>query len=228
MPEEKQKTWRIVRWGKRIFKWLFYAALAYVAIVLIGLIPVNNDFTEPTDGITIYVVSNEVHADIIVPTTTTTIDWSQELGAATFLGDVANESYVAFGWGDKGFFLETETWEDFKLSVAANALLLPSESCMHVAFMGPEYFVNAASVTISEAQYKKLVDHINQSFRTNANGQRMQISGRFYSTNDAFFEGHGRYHLFNTCNSWVGRGLKAAGVRVPWFSPMPETPMLYF
>jgi len=178
----------MVRWGKRILKWLFYATLAYVAIVLIGLIPVNNDFAETDDGITVYVVSNEVHADIIVPVKTSIIDWSEELGGATFVGDVSLASHAAFGWGDKGFFLETETWDDFKLSVAANALLLPSESCMHV----------------------------------------VQISGRAYSTTDAFFEANGRYHLLNTCNSWVGRGLKSAGVRVPWLSPMPKTPMLYF
>jgi len=228
MPNEKRKQWRIVRWGKRILKWLFYATLAYIAIVLIGLIPVNNDFAETDDGITIYVVSNEVHADIIVPVKTSIIDWSEELGGATFVGDVSLASHAAFGWGDKGFFLETETWDDFKLSVAANALLLPSESCMHVAFTSPEYFTDAASVKISEAQYQKLVDHIQQSFKQDADEQAVQISGRAYSTTDAFFEANGRYHLLNTCNSWVGRGLKSAGVRVPWLSPMPKTPMLYF
>jgi len=33
--------------------------------------------------------------------------------------------------------------------------------------------------------------------------------------------------VFNTCNSWVGRGLKTAGARTPWLSPLPKTPMLY-
>lgn len=228
MPEAKQKRLRIFRWGKQILKWTFYGALTYAAIVLIGLIPVNNSFIPSEDGIKIYVVSNEVHADIIVPIRTEVSDWSAEFSNCKFEGDVSNETHVAFGWGDKGFFLETETWEDFKLSVAANALLLPSESCMHVVFTRPEYFTDAASVTISESQYRNLEDYIKQSFKRNADERPIQISGHAYSTDDAFFEAKGRYHLLNTCNSWVGRGLKAAGVRVPWLSPMPKSPMLYF
>ena len=228
MPESKRKPWRIVRWSKRILKWFVLGALAYADILLIGLIPVNNSFVPADDGITLYVVSNEVHADIIVPVKTETIDWTEEFSHATFGSDVTTYSHVAIGWGDKGFFLETETWDDFKISIAANALLLPSESCLHVSFTNPVYFNGAASVTVSESQYQKLVDHIKQSFNAASNQQPVQIPDRSYSTNDAFFEANGRYHLLNTCNSWVGRGLKSAEVRAPWFSPLPKTPMLYF
>ena len=228
MPESKRKPWRIVRWSKRILKWFVFGALAYAVILLIGLIPVNNSFVPADDGITLYVVSNEVHADIIVPVKTETIDWTEEFSHATFDSDVTTYSHVAIGWGDKGFFLETETWDDFKISIAANALLLPSESCLHVSFTNPVYFNGAASVTVSESQYQKLVDHIKQSFNAASNQQPVQIPDRSYSTNDAFFEANGRYHLLNTCNSWVGRGLKSAEVRAPWFSPLPKTPMLYF
>lgn len=228
MPESKRKQWRIVRWGKRILKWILYGTLIYIGILLIGLIPVNNSFVPADGGITLYVVSNEVHADIIVPVKTDIIDWAEEFSGATFGSDVTALSHVAFGWGDKGFFLETETWDDFKLSIAANALLLPSESCIHVSFTNPTYFKDAASVTVSESQYQKLVDHIERSFNADSNQQSVQIPDRSYSSNDAFFEANGRYHLLNTCNSWVGRGLKSAEVRVPWLSPLPKTPMLYF
>ena len=228
MPEAKQTQWRIFRWGKRILKWMFYGALAYAAIILIGLFPVNSDFVPAEDGIKIYLVSNDVHADIIVPVGTESKDWSEDFGDNLFAGDGSGETHIAFGWGDKGFFLETETWEDFKLSVAANALLLPSESCMHVTMTRPEYYSNAASVTISHEQYQRLIDHIDQSFEKSHQGTIVQIPDRAYSKTDAFFEARGRYHLLNTCNSWVGRGLKNAGVKVPWFSPLPRTPMLYF
>ena len=194
---------------------------------MVGLIPVNNGFRPADEGVTLYIVSNLVHADIIMPKTTKVVDWSEQFGTATFEGDVFNESHVAIGWGDKGFFLETKTWDDFKLSVAANALFVPSKSCVHVSFTRPEYYTNAVSVTVSEKQYQILVDFINATLVRNADGTLRQISGFAYSTNDAFFDAIGQYHLFNTCNSWVGRGLKSAGVRVPWFSPMPGTPTLY-
>jgi uncharacterized protein (TIGR02117 family) len=123
--------------------------------------------------------------------------------------------------------LETPTWEDLKISTAANALLVPSSSCVHVSFAGPEHFPNAASVTVSEDQYLRLVKFIQSSFQRDTEGSIVLIPNRSYSWNDAFFEASGNYHLFNTCNSWVGRGLKIAGVTTPWFSPLPKTPMLY-
>lgn len=218
---------RALGWLKRLFKLTLLLLLAYAAVLLVGLIPVNNDFIPAENGIKLHIVSNAVHADIIVPKTNDVVDWTESFHEFNFSGDISTESHVAFGWGDRGFFLETETWDDFKLSTAANALLLPSRSCLHVSFTRPEYFSNTTSVVVSKEQYEKLIEFINGTFKLNAQGNRIQIQGYAYSTTDAFFVAHGRYHLLNTCNSWVGRGLKIAGVRVPWLSPMPKSPMLY-
>lgn len=221
------KRIRIGYWCKRALKWFCCAVLAYLAILLVGLIPVNNDFEPAVDGITLYIVSNAVHADIIVPKRIGTRDWTEKFEPGTFESDISNETHVAFGWGDRGFFLKTETWDDFELSVAANALFVPSQSCVHVSFTRPEYYSDATSVTISEKQYESLVEYIDEMFKRDADGQFKQIIDYAYSTNDAFFEANGHYHFLNTCNSWVGRALKAAGVRVPLLSPMPKSPMLY-
>lgn len=181
MVEAKQNQTRFTRWIKWLAKWLIRLVMVYVIIVLVGLIPINNDFIPAEDGIQIYVVSNEVHADIIVPIQTETIDWSEEFNGATFAGDVSGMTHVAIGWGDKGFFLETETWDDFKLSVAANALLLPSESCVHVSFTNPEYHRDAATVSVSQAQYQSLVEFINgrifRSQRAISFAQHLQLLG---------------------------------------------------
>ena len=143
------------------------------------------------------------------------------------MGDVRGLSHIALGWGDRGFFLETETWDDFKISTATNALLLPSESCVHVSFTNPAAYEDSVSVKISPAQYARLVEFICSTFDLDDQGNIVQIPGEAYSTNDAFFRAKGKYHFFNTCNSWVGRCLKVAGVRTPWFAPLPKTPMLY-
>ena len=218
---------RLANCSKRLLKWMLLAIVAYVTILLVGLIPVNTDFEQSEDGIQIYLISNAVHADIVLPKSTQQIDWSQRFLGSKFLGDVSGKSHVAFGWGDRGFFLETETWDDFKLSTAANALLLPSGSCVHVAFNSSEYYQDAASVTISPEQYIRLVEFIESTFQRDDDGEYIQIPDEAYSTNDAFFNSNGRYHLLNTCNSWVGRALKTAGVKTPWLSPLPKTPMLY-
>jgi len=227
MGDNKKTRFNIWRWLKQLLRLGFVGCIAYVVVVLIGLIPVNNSFVPAEEGVEVFLISNAVHADIIVPKTTDVVDWVARFEQAEFSGDVDDETHVAIGWGDRGFFLKTETWDDFDLSVAANALLVPSESCLHVSFTKPVYYSNAVSVKVSQSQYQSLVDHINGTFLLDDAGNYVQIPGYSYSTRDAFFRASGRYHLFNTCNSWVGRGLKSSGVRTPWFSPMPKTPMLY-
>ena len=227
MAPDRSKRQLAFRWCKRALRWCLFACVAYLAVLLIGLIPVNNDYVPPEQGITVYVVSNAVHADIIVPRRTQVVNWDEPLGHVNFVGDIANQTHVAFGWGDRGFFLKTKTWDDLKLSVAANALLLPSRRCMHVTVTSPAYYPHAVAVTISRERYRDLVRFIESSFLTDSTGHWMQIEGEAYSLRDAFFDAQGSYHFLNTCNSWVGRGLKTAGVRVPWLSPMPQSPTMY-
>ena len=163
-PNHESMIRRLLRWLKSGFKWLAYAVLIYLVILLVGLIPVNNDFVPTEGGVKLYLVSNAVHTDVIVPKSNQVIDWEKEFAGYQFADDISGQTHVAFGWGDQGFFLQTKTWDDFKVSTAANALLLPSESCMHVGFIRSEYISDAVSVTVSEQQYQRLVDHIAVSY----------------------------------------------------------------
>lgn len=211
----------------RALKWSLISLVVYLLVIAIGLIPVNNDFKPAEHGIEIFVISDEVHADIVVPVTTDEIDWSKEFDASCFPSDTTHLSHVAIGWGDRGFFLETPTWADLKVSTAAKAMLWPSSSCMHVNYTKPEYLGTAVSVTISEDQYRQLIEFIRSSMKRSSDGEYIHIPGESYNSSDAFFEAQGSYHLFNTCNSWAGRGLCTAEVRTPWQSSWPKTPMLY-
>lgn len=229
---ETLSRWRrVMSFGRRALrrttKWAGVLTLIYAAIVLVGLIPVNNDFRPADDGVTVYVVSNAVHTDIVVPRRAPLANWDEELGPLTIVGDVSEDTYVAFGWGDRGFYLETPTWKDLKLSTAINALFLPSRTCVHVTYVRPEYLGDARQVTISREQYGRLVKYLRESLERDSEGRVRQIPGYAYATNDAFLEARGAYHLFNTCNTWAGGALRAAGVRTPWYSPLPGTPTLY-
>ena len=220
-----QSRW--VSWSQRLARWILGGLLLYFAVLVIGLIPVNNGFSPADNGVEIFVVSNAVHADIIVPAISDEIDWRQRFDTRNFPSDVAAYSHVAIGWGDRGFFLETPTLADLKLLTAAKALFLPTPSCLHVTFTRPELFRDAASVKIPTNQYKQLVAFVRQSIALDETGNPIPIQGYSYSETDTFFESRGRYHLFNTCNSWAGRALKSAGVRAPWLSPLPKTPVIY-
>ena len=44
------------------------------------------------------------------------------------------------------------------------------------------------------------------------------IPNRGYWNNDNFYEAHGNYHLFNTCNAWTNEALQTIGVKTGWLA----------
>ena len=223
--EAPSRRRRILRRVTRITLCLI---LLYPVINLIGLIPVNNGFQSSPEGVEVFVISNAVHADLVMPIRHETIDWRERFPAECFVGNTDVATHVAIGWGDKGFFLETPTWADLKFSTAAHALLWPSESCMHVVLTGKQYMgEDARSIVMSTDEYQRLVDFIQESFRVDDSGANIQIEGYSYAKNDAFFEAFGSYSCVNTCNTWVGRAMQSAGIRTPWLTHLPKTVFLY-
>ena len=222
-------AWSKLLWlVKRLFLLVLALIAGYLLIVLVGLIPVNNEFDPSQGKIRIRVVSSPVHADFMLPISNQVIDWRTVFPADCFPSDTSKATHLAVGWGDRGFFLETPTWADIKVSTTAKAMLWPSESCMHVVMAYSNYGANGArEVFLTEQQYTELVEFIRQSFRRNKDDELIQIPDFSYHNNDAFFEARGSYNCLNTCNSWTGRGLKECGVRVPWLTPLPKSIFLY-
>ena len=219
---------RCVRFSIGCLSVLFAPLVLYLAIALVGLVPVNNDFKPTPDGIEVAIVSDAIHADIVLPIATETIDWRKEFPADRFRGNTQSATRVAIGWGDRGFFIETPTLADLRVSTAAKALFWPSASCLHVSLIGAESLpAGARSVKISIAQYERLVAYINESFRHDGDGSKIQIRGAAHGTRDAFFEARGTYTCLNTCNTWIGRAMRSAGMQVGWLTPLPKTMLLY-
>jgi uncharacterized protein (TIGR02117 family) len=218
---------RIARGVFRCCKFFLLLLTLYLLVALVGLIPVNNDFEPTADGVEILIISTAIHADFVLPIRNETVDWSQHLPSNDFKGDVSRATHVAFGWGNREFFLDTPTWADVKAGTLFRAVFWPSPSCMHVNMWNNKSIPAGAKTRISHEQYRRLVEHVLGSFRRDEDGRFLLIEGGAYGTNDAFYQAHGSYHAFNTCNCWVGQGLKSAGVRTGWFTPLPKTVSLY-
>lgn len=73
--------------------------------------------------------------------------------------------YVAFGWGDHGFYLETPTWADLTVPTALKAVSWLNRTAIHATFY-PELQENQHSVYIhiTSEEYRKLVQSILPSF----------------------------------------------------------------
>jgi len=219
---------RCIRWVKRLAKAIVFLFSVYVVAVLIGLIPINNNFTPSEDGIEIFVYSDAFHSDIVLPVRAENVNWNDRFPDCDFSLANPDATHVAFGWGDRRFYVETPTWADFKISTATNAVFIPSSTVMHVGFRSePVDGGEFRSVRISSQQYVELIKYIEASFELSESGGYLQVPHAAYGASDAFFQAQGSYHCFNTCNCWIGGALRATGIRVGWFTPLPKTVFFY-
>ena len=214
-----------MRWLRRI---ILIVVTAWAVFVLIGLIPVNLGFESAADGIEIFVSSNAVHAEILVPVRTEFVDWTRLFPSQSFKSDTQRMTHVAVGWGDREFFVNTPEWSDLTAGTALSAMFLPSKACVHATMTQPERYTGLRSVKIVPEQYGRLIQYVRASLRLTEDGESIPLTEAGYGPYDAFFEAHGIYCFFNTCNSWLGRALKKAGVRVALSTSLPHTVFLWW
>ncbi len=209
------------------------AVLVYFIVTLLGTIIPSNIFSkQPNTGITIFIKSNGVHTDLVVPTENKFYDWSKKISPEDFGLITSENSYTSFGWGDKGFYLNTPNWSDLKLSTAIDAILpYTGGSAMHVSIYEKSLTENKQTkkIILTEEQYLILCSFILKSFVKTEEGNFVLINGYHYNgATDNFYEAVGSYHLFNTCNYWAYSGLKAAGVKTAFWAPFDKCIFYHF
>src|SRR3546814_2455113 len=83
-----------------------------------------------------------------------------------------------FGWGERNFYLQTPSWSDLDLSVAARALIYGRRTLLHVDHVhDPRPGPDMRPVTISEAQYALLARRIDAYFALDPYGAPRPIKG---------------------------------------------------
>jgi uncharacterized protein (TIGR02117 family) len=200
---------------KKLLKYLaifILSLLTYLLIVtLLSFVSVNEDFAENQQEIPIYILTNGVHTDVVLPIKNEHCDWSNQLKFEHTKSKDTTYQYVAFGWGDKGFYLETPTWADLKASTALKAATGLSSSAMHVTFYKHlKENKSCKKIQISLENYQNLIAFINESFQTKSRDFLKIETDAVYGKHDVFYEAKGSYSLFYTCNSWANQALKAA------------------
>jgi uncharacterized protein (TIGR02117 family) len=205
---------------KKTAKALLKLVLGFVAFVVFYLLlavilSVWSVKKEPgtANDIAIYILTNGDHTDVVVPVKTPVIDWSKELSYQNTIAKDTTSRYLAIGWGDKGFYLNTPTWADLKFSTAFKAAFALSTSAIHATYYQdmPESN-NCKKIMISNDQYRRMVAFIDSSFRRDASGSVINIkTNANYGTTDAFYDAKRKYNLFYTCNTWANNVLKAGG-----------------
>ena len=107
--------------------------LYFLAALVLGAVPANRGWQEAKEGVTIFVRTNGVHTWILVPKVTEEMDWRPLVpgGAPQGSRAGANGNYVALGYGNRTFYLETPTWGDLTMKNAFLAAFGQGRSLMH-------------------------------------------------------------------------------------------------
>jgi len=202
------------------------APLVYLAAALVlGAVPTNRHWQPASDGVTVWLTTNGVHAGLALPARHATMDWTTLFPPVhnAHGKDAVADDYVTLGWGDRTFFLDVPQWRDLGASTALKAIVGRDAAAMHVEYgPAPAGDPTALRLTVTPAAYARLVAFIRRSVAVDDAGASVWIPGHHYDVNDAFYEANGRYSLFVTCNQWTRNALAAAGVRAPVWSPFDK------
>ena len=165
--------------------------------------------------VTIWLITNGMHADIVVPVRNNQTDWSCKLPFRHTISQDTTYRYLGMGWGDKGFFLDMPTWDDITFSLAFHAAFWLNSTAIHATYYHEMVEgERCCRMEISREQYARLIAFITQKFKTDAKGDFINIpTNAQYGDSDAFYEAHGRYNLFYTCNTWTNSALASCGQR---------------
>jgi uncharacterized protein (TIGR02117 family) len=177
-----------------------------------------------TGDIPVFVLSNGYHASLILPLRSGGTDWSLRFPAADFAADPFGATHVMLGWGERDFYMNTRTFADIQPGLVLRALTGLGGAVMHVTMIGPPAAgPNLREVAVDEARYRDLVRYVEDSFLRDEHGRIRLHAGKGYGLYDAFYEGTGTYTLFMTCNEWVGRALRRAGIAAGLWTPFASS-----
>lgn len=206
----------------KVIGFILGAVFLYIILALVlPLIPIGEEKTDDPKIIEVYIMTNGVHTDLVLPIKTKYIDWSQKLPFENTKGKDSNQNFIAFGWGDKGFYLDTPTWADLKFSTAFNAAFWLSDSAMHCTYYKKmTVSADCKKVMLTEKQYQNLIKFIDDKFDKDAKGNYQVIkTDAVYNEDDAFYDAKGTYSFAYTCNTWANQGLKIAGQKAALWTP---------
>ena len=176
----------------------------------------------PPCALTIYVGGNNRHTNLIVPVRTAEFDWSNQLNLAE-IGDPESNDYhfLSFGWGDRVFYLNTPTLKDVKVLTTLRALLLPTETVVHlqghVTLPPSKSDYQVKPLRVSRQGYLNLSKFLLSSLARDSEGEPRLIQ-QSHRYSGSFYEAKGTYSVLQTCNDWTAVGLRAAEVNTPVWS----------
>lgn len=210
--------------GLRLIRWLVmlfvYGLLCYSCFAIVSaLIPIQAESPLPNEqqDFEVYLLKSGPHTDFLVPVKTLVRDWSADFPYSNNADPDTTLSWLAIGWGDKDFYLNTPTWGDLTARTAISAATGMGTAGIHASYY---YDVPVdrpiVKLQLTRNQYQRLCSYIAKTLMADQNGQHILLHPQKQGVNfahDRYYDAHGTYSMIHTCNTWVNNGLKASGQR---------------
>ena len=227
-PVWKARGRKALIWTLRIAAGIVALPLLYfLAALFLGLVPANVSFRQAGEGgVVIYVRSNGIHTDLVMPKVNAEADWRSYADPAHVRDPRwGRADHVAVGYGARLFYLNTPTWGDLTFGVAFRAMTGGDTTLVHVEHVDrPQRTDWQRPVRLSSDQYRRMAAYVRSSFHHDENGAPVHVPGG-YTDADTFYEGNGGFSMFFNCNAWTGAALRAGGVRMGLWTPFEQSVM---
>lgn len=169
-----------------------------------SLAPVRTDAGSPL-VCEIHVVSHGWHAGIVIRRSDIPDDaWPEKR-------DFPNAEYLEVGWGDRDYYQA----RDPGLGTTLKAALWSTASVLHVVgFRGPVagYFPHSdvVALPVTREGLARLIAFIDAAHERPDRTPLASLGSGLYG-DSRYYPARGSFHLFNNCNRWTARALRAAG-----------------
>ncbi len=161
----------------KILRYIGFILMIPITYLLVSLIltyiPVNNDNDITKNDHSIYLSSNGVHLEIIIP--------KKNLNPLILDGlkFEDQEQFFSFGWGDRIFYVETPTWGDLTFVNGFRALFVNTSTLIHVTRYSKTQ-KDWAEIKISSVQLEKMNSYISKTFQLDSYGNKVLLPGLGY------------------------------------------------
>ncbi len=173
----------------KIFKSILKPFLLLISILLcyvicafvFSKITIDRKSQNPVSITTIFLSTNGVHLDVILHKK----DLSSELLSG--IVEVENYQFIAFGWGDENFYINTPTWSDLTFKNAFSALFLKSSSLIHITRYN-HLRKDWLKIAVSEKELQHLDKYLRNHFKLDSDGRKVLLTDKGYSRVDDFYK----------------------------------------
>ena len=187
--------------------------ISYLLISLIlSLIPVNTDSNDQEDEYTIFLSTNGVHLDIILPLEL------MDAGLLEGLNKTPTDRYFGVGWGEENFYLNTPQWSDLSIKTAFKAAFMDNTTLLHITRYTSKNS-NWVEVKLNKTELHHINQYVLNTFQLDPDGGKTLLTGTGYSSQDDFYKAQGSYSFHHTCNSWVNAGFRESGLKAALWTP---------